>query len=419
MLEQARAAFDQALSLAQGWLLSPAAWTQFGLLIGAYGLSVLANRIIMPRLRQILTPDESSLSVLSKARRFLLLFTPLLLPLIAYALTAAGEQVTRSLFGSGDVIAFGKRVFLFLAARILVKQIVTDPFLKLLGRFILIPIAALYAVGLLGVINTALINSVISLGNISFSAMSLLRGAIAGSLLFWLGSWSNSQSSTYIEKQPMRPAIRQLSIKAIEFSIFGLAFLLLMNIMGINLASLAVIGGAVGVGLGFGLQKIASNFISGVILLVEGQTTVGDLVRMNGGETGKVVKMTARATVLAAEDGSWIIVPNEDFITTRVVNYSDAGTVHRYEAAFRVAYGADINLIPALIKSAIATHPAVLAAPNGPDCELRAFGPDGIEFAAEFWVDGALDGKKYISDVLFLIWNALQANNIAMPKPGA
>ncbi len=419
MLEQARAAFDQALSLAQGWLLSPAAWTQFGLLIGAYGLSVLANRIIMPRLRQILTPDESSLSVLSKARRFLLLFTPLLLPLIAYALTAAGEQVTRSLFGSGDVIAFGKRVFLFLAARILVKQIVTDPFLKLLGRFILIPIAALYAVGLLGVINTALTNSVLSLGNISFSAMSLLRGAIAGSLLFWLGSWSNSQSSTYIEKQPMRPAIRQLSIKAIEFSIFGLAFLLLMNIMGINLASLAVIGGAVGVGLGFGLQKIASNFISGVILLVEGQTTVGDLVRMNGGETGKVVKMTARATVLAAEDGSWIIVPNEDFITTRVVNYSDAGTVHRYEAAFRVAYGADINLIPALIKSAVATHPAVLAAPNGPDCELRAFGPDGIEFAAEFWVDGALDGKKYISDVLFLIWNALQANNIAMPKPGA
>ena len=405
--------------MAQGWLLSPAAWTQFGLLIGAYGLSVLANRIIMPRLRQILTPDESSLSVLSKARRFLLLFTPLLLPLIAYALTAAGEQVTRSLFGSGDVIAFGKRVFLFLAARILVRQIVTDPFLNLLGRFILIPIAAFYAVGLLGVINTALTNSVISLGNISFSAMSLLRGAIAGSLLFWLGSWSNSQSSTYIEKQPMRPAIRQLSIKAIEFSIFGLAFLLLMNIMGINLASLAVIGGAVGVGLGFGLQKIASNFISGVILLVEGQTTVGDLVRMNGGETGKVVKMTARATVLAAEDGSWIIVPNEDFITTRVVNYSDAGTVHRYEAAFRVAYGADINLIPALIKSAIATHPAVLAAPNGPDCELRAFGPDGIEFAAEFWVDGALDGKKYISDVLFLIWNALQANNIAMPKPGA
>lgn len=419
MLEQARTALDRAFALAQGWLLSPAAWTQFGLLIAAYALSVLANRMIVPRLTRLLTPATDSQSLLSKARRFLLLFSPLLLPLIAYGLTAAGEQVTRSLFGAGDVIAFGKRVFLFLAARILVKQIISDPFLNLLGRFILVPIAALYAVGLLDVISLALTNSVISLGNISFSAMSLLRGLIAGSLLFWLGSWSNGQSSTYIEKQPLRPALRQLSIKAIEFSIFGVAFLLLMNIMGINLASLAVIGGAVGVGLGFGLQKIASNFISGVILLVEGQTTVGDLVRMNGGETGKVVKMTARATVLAAEDGSWIIVPNEDFITTRVVNYSDAGTVHRYEAAFCVAYGTDINQIPGLINAAIATHPAVLTAPNGPDCELRAFGPEGIAFAAEFWVDGALDGKKYISDVLFLIWNTLQAQNIAMPKPGA
>ena len=419
MLEQARAALDRAFALAQGWLLSPAAWTQFGLLIAAYALSVLANRMIAPRLTRLLTPATDSQSLLSKTRRFVLLFSPLLLPLIAYGLTAAGEQVTRSLFGAGDVIAFGKRVFLFLAARILVKQIIADPFLNLLGRFILIPIAALYAVGLLDVISLALTNSVISLGNISFSAMSLLRGVIAGSLLFWLGSWSNGQSLTYIEKQPLRPALRQLSIKAIEFSIFGLAFLLLMNIMGINLASLAVIGGAVGVGLGFGLQKIASNFISGVILLVEGQTTVGDLVRMNGGETGKVVKMTARATVLAAEDGSWIIVPNEDFITTRVVNYSDAGTVHRYEAAFCVAYGTDINQIPGLINAAIAAHPAVQTAPNGPDCELRAFGPEGIAFAAEFWVDGALDGKKYISDVLFLIWNTLQAQNIAMPKPGA
>ena len=155
LMDQAKAAFDQAIGLAQGWLLSPAAWSQFGLLIAAYGLSVLANRMIVPRLRQLLTPPDASLSLLSKARRFVLLFTPLLLPLIAYALTAAGEQVTRQLFGAGDVIAFGKRVFLFLAARILVKQIITDPFLNLLGRFVLIPVAAIYAVGLLGPVQTS------------------------------------------------------------------------------------------------------------------------------------------------------------------------------------------------------------------------------------------------------------------------
>ena len=418
LMDQAKAAFDQAIGLAQGWLLSPAAWSQFGLLIAAYGLSVLANRMIVPRLRQLLTPPDANLSLLSKARRFVLLFTPLLLPLIAYALTAAGEQVTRQLFGAGDVIAFGKRVFLFLAARILVKQIITDPFLNLLGRFVLIPVAAIYAVGLLGPVSLTLTNSVFNLGNISFSAMSLLRGVIAGSLLFWLGSWSNGQSTSYIGKQPMRPAIRQLSIKVTEFAIFGIAFLLLMNIMGISLTSLAVIGGAVGVGIGFGLQQIASNFISGVILLVEGQATVGDFVELDGGEKGQIVKMTARATVLKTFDGRQIMVPNEHFITTRVTNYSDSGSPNRYEALFSVSYDTDINLVPAIIIAAVAKHPDILTDPEGPDVELRGFGESGIDFACEFWVAGIDDGaNSYTSDVLFLIWNALKAHNIDIPFP--
>jgi potassium-dependent mechanosensitive channel len=418
MLEQARAALADAVTLAQGWLLSPAAWSQFALLIAAYGLSVLANRIIVPRLTRLLSPDPANQSILAKIRRFFLQFLPLLLPVIAYGLTAAGEQVTLSLFNSGDVIAFGKRVFLFLAARILVKQIITDAFLNLLGRFILIPIAALYALGLLDDISAALNNSVISLGNISFSAMSLLRGVIAGSLLFWLGSWSNGQSSTYIEQQPMRPAIRQLSIKAIEFLIFGVAFLLLMNIMGINLSSLAVIGGAVGVGIGFGLQQIASNFISGVILLLEGQATVGDYVELDGGEKGQIVKMLARATVLKTFDGRQIMVPNEHFITTRVTNYSDSGSPNRYEALFSVSYDTDINLVPAIIAGAVSKHPDVLQTPQAPDVELRGFGESGIDFACEFWVMGIDDGaNSYTSDVLFLIWNALKAHQIDIPFP--
>ena len=96
--------------------------------------------------------------------------------------------------------------------------------------------------------------------------------------------------------------------------------MILMNIMGISLTSLAVLGRAVGVGLGCGLQKIASNFISGVILLLEGQATVGDYVELDGGEAGTTIKSTARSMILETYDGRWIVVPNEDFITTRVVN---------------------------------------------------------------------------------------------------
>ena len=281
----------------------------------------------------------------------------------------------------------------------------------------LIPIAGLNALGLLGPVSDYLTAFVIQLGNIQFSAMSLVRGVIAGSLLFWLGMWSNGQTATYIGRQPMRPAIRQLSMKTAEFAIFALAFLLLMNIMGISLSSLAIIGGAVGVGIGFGLQQIASNFISGVILMVEGQATVGDFVQLDGGEAGKIVKMTARATILETFDGRWIVVPNEHFITTRVVNYSDSGSANRLEAAFSVSYETDINLVPAVIEAAVATHPGILQDP-APDCELRGFGESSVDFAVEFWVNGMDDGpNKFTSDVLFLIWNACKANGFDMPYP--
>jgi len=418
LMDQARSAIDQGLALAQDWLLSPAAWSQFALLIGAYLLARLANRLLAPRLTKLLTPDVQNQSIIAKARRFVLIFIPLLLPLLAYGFTAIGEVVTRSLFGSGAVIAFGKRVFLFLAARALANHIVTDPFLRMLARYVLVPVAALYALGVLDQVIAVLDSAVVPLGNISFSALAIVRGVIAGSILFWLGQWSNSQSSAYIEQQPMRPAIRQLSIKTAEFVIFAVAFLVLMNIMGISLSSLAIIGGAVGVGLGFGLQKIASNFISGVILMIEGQATVGDYVELDGGEAGKIIQMNARATILETYDGRWIVVPNEDFITTRVVNYSDSGSANRLEVPFSVSYDTDINKVPAIIEAAVATHPGVLMKPEGPDCELRGFGDSGIDFGVEFWVEGIDDGKnKYASDVLFLIWNALKDNDIEIPYP--
>jgi small-conductance mechanosensitive channel len=408
----------QGWELALSWLLSPAAWSQFALLVVAWLLAVLISTRMKPALQRLIEPGDSA-GVFATPRRFVLRFLPLLSPLLAYALTGIGESIVRFLFDSGAVIAFGKRVFLFLAARALVRDMITDPLLKTMGRFILLPIMAIYAVGLMDVVNTALTETIVGVGNIRFSLITVVRGVIAGTFLFWLGQWSNTQTTQIIaQKEEMRPSIRQLLIKTVEFTIFAVAFLLLMNIMGINLGALAVLGGAIGVGLGFGLQKIASNFISGVILLVEGQATVGDFVELDGGEAGTIVKMMARATILETFDGRWIVVPNEDFITTRVANYSDSGSANRYEAAFSVSYDTDINKVPALVEAAVATHPEVLDEPYPPDCELRGFGDSGVDFAVEFWVNGLDDGpNKYTSDVLFLIWNALKDAKIEIPFP--
>jgi small-conductance mechanosensitive channel len=341
------------------------------------------------------------------------------LPLLAYLLTGIGETVTRQLFGSGEVIGFGKRVFLFLAVVALVRDILKDPFLRLLGRYVLIPVAALYTVGLLDVVSEALETTIVPLGNMSFNLLWLIQGVVAGSVIFWLGRWSNDQSHTYIESQEeMPPATRQLAAKAAEIAIFGIAFLILMNIMGVPLTSLAVLGGAVGVGLGFGLQKIAANYISGVILLLEGQATLGDYVELDSGQAGTIVKTTARAMFLETFDGRWIVVPNEDFITTRVTNYSDQGSSNRYEAPFSVSYDTDINIVPGIIEKAVSDLDFVLSMPEPPDCELRAFGDSGVEFAVEFWANGIDDGKnKFTPTVLFAIWNALKAHDIEIPYP--
>lgn len=418
MLDTVKGYLQQGQAIALDWLTSPAAIVQFALLVAAFFAAVTINRIAQPKLQRIIDPGKTE-GHIATARRFVMQFLPLLLPLLAYALLAAGEQVVRSLFESGSVIAFGKRVFIFLAVRILVRDIFTAPLLKAIGKFALIPMAALYALGVLDPAQAWLAETVVGVGDIKFSLLSIIRAAIVGSVLFWLGGWSAHQGTGYVRAQEdMRAPTRELASKAVEMLVYGITFLLFVNILGIDLSALAILSGAIGVGLGFGLQKIASNFISGIILLLEGQATVGDFVELDGGEAGTIIKLGARATILETFDGKWIVVPNEDFITSRIVNWSDSGAGKRYEADFSVSYETDINKVPAIIEAAVAKHPKVITTPEPPDCELRGFGDSGVNFSVEFWVQGLDDGKnKFSSDVLFLVWNALKDNDIEIPFP--
>lgn len=415
MLEQMRELAMQVGRQAQAWALSPAAWVQAALLVAAWLAAGVMARAVRPRLAALLDRVIARLPGLGLLRGVL----PLIFPLVAWLLAAVAEGVAAATVHDIALIGIGKRVFLLVAAWILVRDVLRDPFLRFLGRTILLPFAAIYALGLIEPTRVWLDSVILPLGNLSFSLLWLVKFLFIGGLIFTLGRWSNAQSAQFIHSQDdLRPATRQLAIKGAEIAIYGAAFLVLTNIMGINLTSLMVIGGAIGVGVGLGLQQIASNFISGIILLLEGQATVGDYVALDGGEAGTIVRMTLRAIVLETFDGRWIVVPNEHFITTRVTNYSDQGSANRLEVAFSVSYDTDINRVPALIEAAVAAHPGVLAKPEAPDCELRGFGESGVDFAVEFWVNGIDDGKnRYASDVLFIIWNTLKAEGIAIPYP--
>ena len=187
LLDQVLGYVETIYQIAVTWLLSPAAWSQFVILVVAYILAVIITRRFNPIIAALIAPAEEADNPIATARRFVLQFMPLILPLLAYALTGIGESVTRSVFGSGAVIAFGKRVFLFLAIRTFAKDMLSDPLLKLLGKFVLIPVGALYALGLIDFVSITLQETVVPLGNMSFSLFWILQFAVVASVIFWLG----------------------------------------------------------------------------------------------------------------------------------------------------------------------------------------------------------------------------------------
>ena len=187
LLDQVLGYVETIYQIAVTWLLSPAAWSQFVILLVAYILAVIITRRFNPIIAALIAPAEEADNPIATARRFVLQFMPLILPLLAYALTGIGESVTRSVFGSGAVLAFGKRVFLFLAIRTFAKDMLSDPLLKLLGKFVLIPVGALYALGLIDFVSITLQETVVPLGNMSFSLFWILQFAVVASVIFWLG----------------------------------------------------------------------------------------------------------------------------------------------------------------------------------------------------------------------------------------
>lgn len=130
------------------------------------------------------------------------------------------------------------------------------------------------------------------------------------------------------------------------------------------------------------------------------------------------IMMTARSCVFGTFDGRWIVVPNEHFITTWVVNYSDQGSANRYEVAFSVSYDTDINTVPGIITAAVVALPFDLDKPEGPDCEFNGLGDSGADFVEEYWVQGIDDGRnKYASAGLFAVWDAVKEARIEIPYP--
>ncbi len=397
-------------------------YSQIGIILCIYLLAfIVANRVYKyaPILRNPPLPASNF-----PIRHLIYRCGKLLFPILAIVLLRLSLEFSQFYIEDGWVIKVAFAVAVLLLFHSFISLVITNPLVATVFRWIGMPIIIFYGVGVLDDIIDVLESMSINLGNIHISAYGLARTLIFGSLLFWLGRVSNATGQTIIRKQKSLDfRTREIVAKVFEVALFFTVILLILQLMGINLTTLAVLGGAVGVGLGFGLQAIASNFISGIIIIFDRSISVGDYIELEDGRTGVVTELNMRSTTLETFDGKDIVVPNEKFISSSFTNWTHKNTKQRYRVDFSVAYKTDVRSMVELIKEAVASHPQVLSGPKvpfeeRPDCEIDSFGDSGINMFVEFWMEGIDDGRNRVGgDLLLIILETLQDNGIEIPFP--
>ena len=262
------------------------------------------------------------------------------------------------------------------------------------------------------------------LGTLSVSLYDIIRVCLIGLVVLLIARLINNYGKKLIKRQKrLDVRTKEVLSKVYEVVIFCIVALTLLNILGINLTTLAVFGGAVGVGLGLGLQSIASNFISGIIILLDNSITIDDYIEINADQKGFVREFRMRYTVLETYDGKDIVVPNETFISSTFINWSHKDPKQRYRVDFSVAYDTDVRAMVELIKDAVGAHPQVISGnkypiEERPDCEIDSFGDSGINMFVEFWILGIDDGKNRVGgDLNLIILETLKNNGIEIPFP--
>jgi len=276
----------------------------------------------------------------------------------------------------------------------------------------------LWLTGLLPLILDELDQIQWKVGTSHLSLRTLLEGGLTAGLVLLLTLWVSSAVEARLLKSSSGSelSLRKAVSNAVTSLLLFLGLMLSLSAVGIDLTALSVLGGAVGVGIGFGLQKLAANYVSGFVILAERSMRIGDSVKVDGFE-GRISDIKARYTVIRAPNGRESIVPNEMLINSRVENLSLADSRVLQSTSVMVAYGSDVNLVMGLLTQACVLQPRVLKEP-APFVTLSAFGADGLEFGAHYWVDEQQSGLLTLkSEINVSILQLLNDNGIEIPYP--
>jgi small-conductance mechanosensitive channel len=395
-------------------IASPWFYLQFGLILTAAGIAYVADTAIRGRV------DMASL-----AMRW-----PLPLRHFARVLVGSASTAIFAILVIAERITMyhmtwpSRSYLLMVAAKLalawlvirLITSVIRNAFIVKLTSITAWCVAALSIIGQLGPTADMLDSFAVDIGGLRLTPLLLIK---AGALLI-ATLWLTNIASNFIESRITRasdltPSIQVLLVKIIRIGLMVVAITIALGAVGINLSALAVFTGAAGVGIGLGLQKIVANFISGIILLADKSVKPGDLVTI-GDSSGRISAMKTRYISVAAGDGREFLIPNEDLVTQKVVNwtYTDKNTL--VKVLFSTNYDADPRLVCKLaIEIAAAAPRAIKNKP--PNCIITEFAEAGMKFSLTFWIadpDG-MDSVK--SDVMLALWDAFKREAIRVPYP--
>lgn len=403
------------------WAQSPQFYTQTALVILAVVVAYAAAGLL--RKRSVLLPAEPAGAWLP-LQRAIHAVRDLLFPLLTIVTLGIAVTLSTAVADQSWLVRIGQSLAIVFLLYSTITRFIENRYARAFVKWVAIPVAILYVFDWLDPVTARLEAIDAEIGNIRISAYGLVRVLIFGSMLFWLGRLSNRTGQQVIRQQDtLEISTREVLAKLFQSALFFTIVVLLLQIMGISLTTLAVFGGAVGVGLGFGLQSIASNFVSGVIILLDRSLTVGDYVELEDGKSGTIRELNMRSTVLETFDGKDIVVPNETFISSTFTNWTHKNHRQRYSLELQVAYETDIPMLLHLVRDTVRSHPLVISGPDVPaeeqaDAEIKGFGESGIDILVEFWMDEIDDGRYHVgADLLLMIWQALKEHGIEIPFP--
>ncbi|WP_246059016.1 mechanosensitive ion channel family protein [Shimia litoralis] len=228
---------------------------------------------------------------------------------------------------------------------------------------------------------------------------------------------SRQSAATIRSNQDISPSMQVLFVKFLQVVLYGVGFVVGMRILGFDLRGLAFMSGFIGVGLGFGLQKVVSNLVSGIIILLDKSIKPGDVISL--GETfGWINSLGARYVSVVTRDGKEFLIPNEDLITGQVVNWSHSNAFVRLDIYFGTAYGDDPHKVREIAIAAATSVPRVLEHPKTPVCHIVGFGDSSVDYILRFWIQDPTGGLTNIRGNVYLaLWDAFKSHNINLPFP--